>query len=502
MLVARGVVAMLSVAMADDHIVLPPKMTDPSLPEKMLLFIPGGGVPNAHYVETAHAIQEATTHQRLWVTIPTVLGNIAIPQCATKFLCAPLHATTERALSKAVDQGWNRGNDEQDMWLAGHSLGGICANTMFKAYRGGYAGLVVMGSYVDQDGPYSLANYPKPLLMLNVELDYGGARPGKTSIWWKQHLEFAEASGDDEALKQKNVIILPGMNHSDFCPGFDVPGDLPAEVSQGTATQIIGDAVSAFLHAQTGDRSALAKLRTFRNQNHVWMDPYLQAEAMERNDQSGTKGTSSFCESAMHLQAGLSGADDRHLEVTDHFFAQKSNFDDCHPVYETAGSTLRATSCSHTDYYPDTANTGYFACSKQISCKWSSSDRIAEQLRTTAVQSDVSCRDINMQMVQTIEKLAPTVTLQRFRQNGRGWCFEDDSRKVVDNPDQWQLARNVMKLEEKANCMSVSSLRLHTSLDSMILPGSTYCKLLSPTRILDWMMTDSLKPLDGSTVLV
>ena len=24
--------------------------------------------------------------------------------------------------------------------------------------------------------------------------------------------------------------VLPKLNHSDFCPGFDVPGDLPAEV--------------------------------------------------------------------------------------------------------------------------------------------------------------------------------------------------------------------------------------------------------------------------------
>jgi len=495
-----GMLAMMGGAMADDHIVLQPKMTDTSLPEKMLLFIPGGGVPNANYLETALAIQEATTNQRLWVTIPTILGNLCIPQCSLPSLCSPLHGTAERALSKAVDQGWNRGNDAEDMWLAGHSLGGICANTLFQAYKGKYAGLVVMGSYVDQDGAYSVANYPKPVMTLNVELDYGGARPGKTAIWWKQHLAFAESHGDKAALTQKPVIILPGLNHSDFCPGFDVPGDLPADVEQGLATEVIADAVSSFLSAQLGDRTGLAHLKTFRDASHVWMDPYLQAEAMERSDQAGTEGTSSVCADGAHMQAGLSATDDAHLKVADQFFVKNSNLEHCHPAWEVDGSDLKVTSCSHTDYYSDVGNTGYFACSKQVSCKWLSSDRIAEQLHTTAEKSDVTCKDINMQTVQRVEALAPKTTLHRFKQNGRGWCFEDDSTVLGNIGPLW--LNTDMTLTEKANCMSVSSLALHTSLDSKIFPGSTYCKLLSPTRILDWMMTDSLKPLGGSTVLV
>jgi hypothetical protein len=495
-----GILALMSGAVADDHIVLPPTTTDTSLPEKMLLFIPGGGVPNAHYTETARAIQKATTNQRLWVTIPTILGNLCIPQCSTSFLCSPLHATTESALKIAVDQGWNRGDDAEDMWLAGHSLGGICANTLFQAYHGNYAALLVMGSYVDQDGAYSVTNYPKPVLTLNVELDYGGARPGKTSIWWKQHLEFAKSSGDDAALKQKPVIILPGLNHSDFCPGFDVPGDLPAEVDQGRATEVIADAVSSFLSAQLGDSNGLAHLKAFRDGTHVWMDPYLQAEAMERSDQSGTEGTSSVCEQGAHLQAGLSATDDAHLKVTDQFFVKNSNLEHCHPAYEADGSDLKVTSCSHTDYYSDVGNTGYFACSKQVACKWLSSDRLAEQLHTTAEKPDVTCKDINMQTVQMAEALAPKATLERFKQKGRGWCFEDDS-SVTGNIGPLWLKSNI-KLTETADCMSVSSMALHTSLESKIFPGSNYCKLLSPTRVLDWMMTDSLKPFGGSVVLV
>jgi len=494
MRVAFGALAMFHGAMADNHIVLAPKMTDPSLPEKMMLFIPGGGVPNARYVETALAIQEATTQQRLWVTIPSFIGNLCIPLCPTSAVCSPLHVTVEKALSMAVDQGWNRGNDHEDLWLGGHSLGGVCANSLYQAY-GNFAGLVEMASYVDKSGKYSVANYPVPVLTLNAELGYGGDRPGKTSVWWKQHLDFVQEVGEDEALKQKPVVILPGLNHSDFCPGFDVPGDLPAEVDQATATGVIAEAIAAFFHAQTGDRAALTHLRSLKQKTHLWMDPYLQAEAMENTD-----GVSSFCESAAHIQGGLSAADDKHVKVTDTFQTSVIGLENCHTAYEVVGSDLQAKSCSHTDYYLDIDNVGYLACSKQISCKMLSSQRITQELKITAENSDVTCRDINMQTVQMVEAMAPKVTLERFKQKGRGWCFEDDSHVFGNVGPLWMSGD--MKQTETADCMSVSSLALWTDVNAFPYPGNSYCKLLSPTRVLDWMMTDSLKPFGGSTVLV
>jgi len=409
----------------------------------------------------------------------------------------------EKALSLATEQGWQRGNDGEDLWLAGHSLGGICSNTLVQmvSKKGpGFAGLMVMGSYVDQDGDFSVANYSIPILTLNVELDFGGGRPGKTAIWFKQHLEFARSAGEEKALKEKPVFILPGLNHSDFCPGFDVPGDLPADVDQETATTAIGAAVASFLHSQSGDEAALSHLRTLRDQTNLFMEPYLEAEAMEKSSRDGSDGQSSFCERATHIQAGLSEEDDGHLKITDTFFNGNGNLEHCHPAYETVGSDLQATSCSHTDYYSDFDNTGYFGCSSQISCKFLSSDRLAEQLNTTAIHPDLTCRDINMQTVRMVEALAPKSTSERFQKKGRGWCFENDTSTFGNIGPLWLLGN--MKLTEKEDCLSVSSLHLHTETTSKIFPGSTYCKLLSPTRVLDWMMTDSLKPFEGSTLLI
>ena len=67
----------------DQHIVLPPLKNDSKLATKMLVFIPGGNVPNAHYVNTSKAIQ-AATNLNLWVTIPSVTNRLCIIECTAK----------------------------------------------------------------------------------------------------------------------------------------------------------------------------------------------------------------------------------------------------------------------------------------------------------------------------------------------------------------------------------------------------------------------------------
>jgi hypothetical protein len=55
-----------------------------------------------------------------------------------------------------------------------------------------------------------------------------------------------------------------------------------------------------------------------------------------------------------------------------------------------------------------------------------------------------------------------------------------------------------IKDDKKNNCLEVASLREGpTGLDSHIFPGIHYCKLLSPARVIDYIMIDSLKEKSG-----
>ena len=207
-----------------NYVLAPPTGRPASLPEKLLVMIPGANVATEHYLPPMKSLQEAATGLRLWVVIPAIPGKLCIPLCGTSSLCAPLHALVQSVVSEAVKQGYQGKLRDPDVFLAGHSLGGICAGNMAEGYLGtdsAYAALMLMGSYVQG---FDVGSFPIPVLTLGAELDGGAARPAVT---WKSLVSSDAAArshglapGAPWQLDQKPVLILPGLDHSSFCPGF------------------------------------------------------------------------------------------------------------------------------------------------------------------------------------------------------------------------------------------------------------------------------------------
>lgn len=487
----------IAVALAGDHIVLPPVSTSSALPVKLLLFVPGGNVPNDHYRPTVAAIQTAVKDKvALWGVIPSVTSDLCIIECSAPLLCSPLHNTVESALDKAVAQGWNRTDDKTSVYLAGHSLGGVCANTLMQAYAYPYAALLVFGSYIDKTGATDVTEYPTPVLTLNGELDGGMARPGKTSIWWRQYLELEKADAS-KAIVNKPVIILPSLNHSNFCPGFDVPGDLMAEVTQMEATTTIGQFVGAYLANHIlpkPDLADVALLQKGVEWTRSFMAPYLTAETftVDRAQTKLGEGSSQLCAMAQHTVANLDKLNDARLVVQDGFHVSSPNLEHCHPNYtKTADGRLVLDTCSHTDYYPDIANTGSIEAASEIACKLVSYDRVAEQLNIS-VPLKLDCRAVNKLVVAMAAEMAAPSTRKRFSQRGKGWCFLPDQETLGDIGPVW-VFKDALAVKENATCMTVQSPVLQTTITGNIYPGNMYCKFLTPERALDWMMTDGLK---------
>lgn len=509
LLLAALAAAGSSMIAEDSHIVLPPAGASSKLPTKIAVLITGAHVPNDRYTATAATIQaKVATKMRLWVVIPAipaVYNRFCIDSCPAARSCSPLHQAVEDALDTAMAMGWKRTNDEEDMFLFGHSVGGFCANTLFQAYSTPttrpYAALVVMGSYVDEDGPYSLASYPKPVLILNVELDGRNARPGRTALWWRQHEQLVSSKGALPALLEKPVIVLPKLNHSNFCPGFDVPGDFMAEVSLAEATETVAEVVAAFLFVRMAalkgwvPAEAVMLLRTKIAWTRELLTPFLKAQDMEKDASqvsTSAEGASSFCGQAQHLIAGLAPVDDARLIVEDGFHGSSPQLEHCHPNWTHMGNKLTVHTCSHTDYYPDIRNTGSIKAASKIACKMLSKERIGQQLNVSVLDPKLDCRAGNMKAVAIAENLAAPSTLKRYKSQGRGWCFLEDTETYKDIGPLW-VFNNTLALEETATCMSVSSASLKTKIDGKIHPGNTYCKFLSPARALDWMMTDSIR---------
>jgi hypothetical protein len=493
-----ALLGLAALAAAGSSVVLP-ALADAQGPEKLLIFIPGGKVPNENYTLTSQAIQRAAKHIRLTVVVPSVFNNLCIIECSSPKICSPLKATVDAAVKLANVDG--RPYDlAKDAYLAGHSLGATCANYLMQGYTtdagvAPYAGLVVMGGYVDEQGKASLPSYSVPLLTLGAELDGGLARPAKLALWARQSREEGEKSA--KASWTKPVIVLPDIDHSDFCPGFAVPGDLPSASTREAALASIGKAVAAFLTVQVGSDGvdeAKQTLQELSTQSDEIMGPVLKALDMETLGGNGlfTPGASSqWCARAQQKMAGLSPADASLLTVEDSYKAGGHEFEHSRVHYELLSSgQLRVNTTSHCTYNTDIQNVGLRSAANDVACKLIGANRVANELKVKT-NTSVTCGDINREAVAVAESLASRRVYERYAASGRKWCFLED-KTVTGNIGPLFLLTGIT-LEERADCLAVAALKLQTELDSNIFPGVHYCKVLSPARALDWIMTDSLK---------
>jgi len=126
---------------------------------------------------------------------------------------------------------------------------------------------------------------------------------------------------------------------------------------------------------------------------------------------------------------------------------------------------------------------------KSIDCKMVDATRVAQQLGIKT-DSTVQCLEVNKKAIEVAKKLLPSATVQKYEANGRPFCFKDDANGFIG--PLWVSKQ--ITLTETAKCLEVTSTKLISDIHSLIYPGNHYCKLLSPARAMDWIVTDSLKP--------
>merc|ERR1712166_1201581 len=206
-------------------------------PEKLLVIINGAYVANTDYAELGQKIQEASP-LKLWVAIPSFLLNCPNP--------GQIDSKIKDAVSQVKSGGFSGVTPSTDVFISGHSLGGIFSQTVVA--KGGYAGLVLFGSYLTKTFSNNLKSFKYPVLTLGGELD------GLTHITRIaeefQNMESRISKDGHDALYKFPVVVLPGQSHSQFCSNVNVTSfgnkDLMPEVSWSTAHAAIGKAVSNF----------------------------------------------------------------------------------------------------------------------------------------------------------------------------------------------------------------------------------------------------------------
>jgi hypothetical protein len=469
----------------------------------MLILIPGANVATSYYVDTAKAIQEQTFKISLWVVVPSVTAEKCIILCPSTKFCSPLHYVVTKAVEKAEAMGFPK-DLKSKPFLAGHSLGGVCASTLASAYadENSYDSLVVMGSYVtNQD----VANFPLPVLTLGAQLDGGLGRPGMLTRSLTSALSISKDY--DVVLKNKPVVILPKLDHSSFCPGFQVPGDVfPADIDDKIAVGMIGSVVAAFLHIRveqhsSDDLDVLRDAMTYTKND--MLKPYFDALALEHTDT-----TTPWCVEAQMYLSGLGDEDVKRLKIQNgaQFYSDSHQFEHSRVAYvRSSNGNLLLNVSGHTDEYKGGLTDLGDSClvpAHDVACKLASADRIAQQLNITNYVSNRTCGDVSRLAVKKARELLSQTTagksiLETYdRRQGRPICYEPDTHALFNIGPIF--ISETIKIEDNGKCLDITSLGLGPQpLNSAIFPGVYYCKVLSPARVIDYIMTDSLKPKSG-----
>ena len=155
-LAALAASLMVQPCRGSDGILLAP-LAGKSGPVKILVYVHGALVNEAHYQTLAKSIQAATP-LTLWVGLPSFILDTPNP--------GTINGAVTGMVKRIVAQG-GLNTTVADVFVAGHSLGGVFAPAVVNKY--GYAGLLEHGSYVTSGLDITSTRFP--VLTLGGELD-------------------------------------------------------------------------------------------------------------------------------------------------------------------------------------------------------------------------------------------------------------------------------------------------------------------------------------------
>ncbi|MFK7825416.1 MAG: alpha/beta hydrolase [Oligoflexales bacterium] len=460
-----------------EEYILEPKKKSVNLEEKVLIILPGGLVPNHHYLALAEKVQEQTS-SKLWVGIvsckwtanlcnPLDQGPLGVRQMVTRLI---------KKISKKAGKEFNN----SDVFLGGHSLGGQGAFAFANDYPG-IGGVLLWASYVNKD----LTNFDYPILTLGAELNGGQTKLARIALYYSEYEEIAKKQGEAYAIKRKPVVIIPGINHSDFCPGFSVKGDLESEVDPDFAIEKIAEVSASFLDIHTSSDisnvdSGLQMIKGALQDTKSLSEPFLKARSLE---QSGN-----WCQKA---QLQIAGPEfDSRLAISPIIADSALSFMSGHTNTEldTSG-VLKLDVVSYAKYPQDILRLGKLISADEIACKMVSKEKIATDFFLNISAGKASCKQLNEMALKYASNLVSPRVWQRYVTKGKKIEFEDDMTAAI-GPQFVFLSS--LKYQEEETSLKVTSPILFTGIDSRIYPGNHYCKVLSPARAVEWISTDSL----------
>jgi len=246
--------------------------------------------------------------------------------------------------------------------------------------------------------------------------------------------------------------------------------------------------------AEATQVAAMSTMKSHLAFTKEMVDGYLMAWDLEKGEGVARDDNKfePWCDTAQNKIAGLSATDAAKFkpQPCKLITAGLHEFEHQHTKCNVTDGTLECSCFSAIEPPASSIDHSQFA-SKSVDCKMVDATLVGQQLNVTT-NASVSCADINREAYEVAKRLVPAKSLKRFEEKGRGICFEPDTSVLFNIGPLW--VNSEVKLVETKECLQVASSGLNSPITSMIFPGNHYCKLLSPSLAMDWIMTDSHKP--------
>jgi len=434
-------------------------------PEKLLVIVNGAFVDNTKYVELGVAIQEASP-LKLWLALPSFIANTPNPGEMSSKVAAAVSAVKQANFSSI--------NSTSDVFISGHSLGGIMSQS--EVASGKYqAGLILFGSYLTSTFGNSIASFKYPVLTLAGELD-GLTRITRIAHEWQGMQGRIKSDGPDAVYKYP-VFALRGQSHSQFCSGVNVTSfgskDLRAEVTWDAAHQAIAASVTAFMTLAMDPTDTAA--RSFVDEKVTYTSTLLQGwlATQEYEEQ--------VCQYAQKTNAANVTAQ---FEVTTTHDKNFITFGATYPSVKDGKITV-VDEVQHALNPSD--NSIIDVSASEVDCKVLTERAVLNAFGGSATIGTQGCQQTNEAMLAMAMKGVTSTTLNRYRKEGKPFKIGADVE--YSTGVTWQAGS--FEFTAEASSVSVQSPVL-TSGDNLL------CKLLSPSRIVEYMMVDGLPRFDGS----
>ena len=449
--------------------------------DKIVFLTPGALLKSEDYQGLIHQIQLAQPETLILSYDPGLRTPLAY-QLKSKL----------KAVFKILKNCSSPNMTAPDFFLAGHSMGGISAQEVWKDFP--IDALILLGSYLtrkhaNSEGNDSILHHKLPTLTLGGELDGFTRLPRLIENWQVLSQTFHYSQGFE--IPAFPIVVLEGINHFQFANGKVDPEDAVTEVTLEEAHTKIADVITLFteMHSKAIESeeisASLEKFSAYLKHTKFFVDQWSAAKNFDQ----------AACSDQMQQKLqGLGVIEGNYQpEIKTKQFNNRSNFAMSKPSLKISDQKIEIEVMQHIRINPNPFDISKFPQSPTaIACKLKSEAAILENLRSEfedSPSSASSCASYNIKTFKSVFSLLSTKQLNRWQKLDAQ--FEILPDKFYGTGISW-VASNIQRNQKSNTFYEFRLPALYTKVTfAKPFEGMHYCTLLPAQKILEIVSLES-----------